>query len=344
MNVRLALIAFVMLTAVMLSIHNVQAQASPTPGGVDLTASLESPLPGQDVLITARSYSTNINAATVVWTVNGRVVARGVGITTLTIKAPKMGEVTEVIVTLTSPDGIEFQNSIAISSGSIDFIVESNGYVPPFFAGKIPVAYQNVVKVIAVPHLAGANGVEYDPKTLIYKWEQGTTVLESQSGYGKQAVILPGSIIPRTHQVKVTVTTRDGSNSTSRIAAIGLTAPAIGFYRNDPLYGPMYNTAVSQNLLIGRNREVSVVAVPFGFNLPAEGIGSLALKWMINNTLKPELAQNRTITLRAPAGAAGASNVTLTIENTQDILQTAETSFTALFTATDNATTTPLQF
>jgi len=325
----------------MLSVHNAQAQASPTPGGVDLTTSIESPLPGQDVTITARSYSTNIDAATVVWTVNGRVVARGVGITTLTVKAPAIGKVTEVVVTLTSPDGIEFQNGIGISSGSIDFIVEPNGYVPPFFAGKIPVAYQNVVKVIAVPHLADTNGVEYDPKTLIYKWEQGTTVLESQSGYGKQAIILPGSIIPRAHQVKVTATTRDGSNSTSRIASIGLTTPAIGFYKNDPLYGPMYNTAVGQNLLIGGNREVSVVAVPFGFNLPAEGVGSLALKWMINSTLKPELAQNRTITLRAPAGSAGATNITLNIENAQDILQTAEASFTALFTAVDTAAAAP---
>ena len=334
MNVRLIFAVILLAITTLISCGTaVHAQSLPTSGGVDISLSNDNPAPGQEVTITARSYSTNINAATVTWTVNGRVVTRGVGITTLSVKAPAMGKNTTIDVTVVSQDGITFENSIVLSSGTLDFVVEPGGYVPPFFAGKAPVTFQNNVKIIAIPHLANSTGVEYDPKNLIYRWEQGTAVLESQSGHGKQSIILPGTVIPRPYQLKVTVSSRDGSNSTSRVIAIAGSSPFITFYRNDPLYGPLYTTAINQNLYIGSTRETGVVAVPFGFNLPQSGLGTLTLKWLINGVLHPELSQNRTITLRAPAGSAGASNISLTIENPKSILQTADAQFSALFTA-----------
>ena len=333
MNVRLTFATICVIIAIAF-IPRLPAQAQmTTTGSIDLSTSVDNPTPGEDVLITARSYSTNINAATVTWTVNGKVAAHGVGLTTLTVKAPAVGKVTTVDVTLDTQEGFTFESSIGVMSGSVDFVIEPDGYVPPFFSGKIPVTYQNMVKVVAVPHLANSAGVEYDPKTLIYKWEQGTTVLETQSGYGRQSVTLPGSIIPRPLQISVTVSTRDGSNSTSHAAMIAYSGPFISFYKNDPLYGPMYNKSVGQSLYFGSSRETAVVAVPFGFNMPTDGVGNLNLKWLINGTEHTELAQNRTITLRAPAGTAGTSDISLTISNAKGILQNAEGRFSALFTA-----------
>jgi hypothetical protein len=65
---------------------NVQAQGVPVAGGgIDLSASSDSPVPGQKVTITARSYSIDINSANITWTSGGKVLQKGVGLTSLEI-------------------------------------------------------------------------------------------------------------------------------------------------------------------------------------------------------------------------------------------------------------------
>lgn len=321
------------------------AQGIPsTIGGLDLSVSTSNPLPNQDVTITAKSYSVDIDSASLTWVSGGKTIAKGNGVTTVTVKAPALGKKTTVTVTAVTSDGVSFSNSVTISSGSIDLIVEPAGYVPPFFSGKFPTAYQNSVKVVAVPHLANSSGTEYDPKALVYKWQQNDTVLENQSGYGKQSVTIPGNIVPRPYSVTATVTTRDGATQGMALVNISMGSPSVSFYRNDPLYGPLFNNALGRTIYLQTQREIGVLAVPFGFNMPASGLGNLSLDWLINGIDHPELATNQSVTLRAPSGSSGSSNVQLNITNKQDILEQASGGFSAVFSATASSSSSGVTF
>lgn len=309
------------------------AQGIPVSGGLELSPSIANPEPGQKVNIRLKSYSMDVDSANSTWSINDKVVQKGIGLTSYEIIAPSLGKETKVSVTSTSPNGSVLSKTIYIGSASIDIIIENSGHVPPLFRGKLPVSYQNTVNVIAIPHLADTNGVEYDPKNLIYEWKRNSLAVEDQSGYGKQSFSLKGDIIPRDVGLVVTASTRDGKKSVSGYANISYTSPSLNFYVDDALYGPLYNKIIGDNLFIGDEKEVSVIMEPFGFNKPINGLGNLVLSWMINGYESTSLAENQSITLRAPENTSGNSSIELSVKNKKDILQNANSSFSVKFSS-----------
>ena len=327
---------FLILTLVIFSpLCFIHAQMSdPSATGIDLTASSNSPAPGQIVNITARSFSADINASKITWTVDGKMVQSGTGVTSLNIVAPALGKKHLITVTGVTPSGRTMISNITVTSGAIDIITETNGYVPPFFKGKVVPVYQNAVTTIAIPHISDSKGKEYDPKTLVYQWKKNGSVLESQSGYGRQAITIQGDIVPRDYTLEVNAWSQDGSGRAQVIVPISYNNPSAHFYVNDPLYGPLYNIEIGDTIRLGTKNETGIRVVPFGFNKPLDSIGNLILTWVINNTEHTELENNESITLRAPANTDGSSNVSLDITNSKDILQQANGNFVSTFTMT----------
>ena len=146
---------------------------------ITLSSSPENPAPGDPVTISAVSYVIDINSANLVWQVNGVQRQKGIVLTSIVVPAPALGKTTTITVGGALPSGQQISNSIDITSGGVDMIVETDGYVPPFYLGKLLPVYQNIVRIIAVPHLANSAGVEYDPANLIYKWtaDTGTVIM-----------------------------------------------------------------------------------------------------------------------------------------------------------------------
>lgn len=323
---------------------NAQGLPSAAGSGIDLTTSTDNPVPDQEVTITARSYSIEISSAKVSWSVNGTTKQSAIGATTLTVQAPTLGKKLNIVVTATSPTGETVSGSIVVSSGSVDMVMETDGYVPPLFLGKIPPVYQNNIKVIAIPHIADGSGKEFDPKTLVYVWKKNSQVLEDYSGYGKQSISLKGDIVPRPYSLTVTASTRDNASQSVGMVNVTPESPFINFYVNDPLYGTLYNRAIGVGLQIGAQKETGVLAVPFGFDWDKNN-SKLSIVWMINNIEHAELAQNPSIILRAPSDAGGTSDIQLDIKNNSDILQGANSAFTAAFSAdTQPAQNTTVSF
>ncbi len=329
----------------LLTFNSVRAQGIPVSiGGLELSASTDNPVPGQKVTITAKSYSTNINSAKISWTVAGKSVLSGTGATKLEVTAPALGKRLTVNASAITAEGRTLNSSIAINSGSVDMIIESDGYVPTSFRGKLSPVYQNLVTITAIPHLANSSGVEYDPKTLVYNWKKNSQVIQDQSGYGKQSITLAGDIVPRAYTLTVTVGTRDGSAQAVGMASVSFNEPSISFYVDDPLYGPLFNRTILDSLRIGSKNETSVLMVPFGYNKPFDSIGSLSLLWKINGVEHAELAENESIVLRAPEGSAGASAIELEIRNLRDILQGGSNGFNAIFSANSSSSTDSVTF
>jgi len=315
----------------------VSAQGVPTSiQGIDLRLSTENPVPEQQITVTAESYTSDLNSASVIWTLNGLLYQKGTGITAIQVQAPALGKKLRVEIIASVTGGKELKANIDIGSGSIDIIVESEGYVPPFFPGKIPLSYQNTYKIIAVPHLADSSSKEYDPRTLTYQWSKDSKVVQDQSGFSKQTFIWQDDIIPRQRMINIRVTTGDGRAQAEKVIFIQAQGPNIIFYNNDPLYGPMYNKAIIDRVGLGTSRELSVLAVPYGFNKPLKGIGNLLFTWLVNSMEQMNLSASQSIVLRAPEGVSGSSNIQLQIRNNKDILQSAQGSFSAVFSANES--------
>lgn len=319
------------------------AQIPVSTGGLELSVSSNNPVPGQKITLTVRSYAIDINSAKISWKINGKQDINTVGATTLEVTAPALGKKLTIEVTATTPEGRVVAASTIIGSGSVDLIFETDGYTPPFFRGKVAPVYQNTVKITAVPHIANSAGVEYDPKTLVYEWKRNSRAIENQSGYGKQSITVVGDVVPRPYDISVSVWPRDESGSAQAYTTVGMANPYIAFYVDDPTYGTLFNSAVKNVIRIGSQKEVAVLASPFGFN-GAGDENELSWSWSINNLRRAELSANRSVLLRAPDDSSGSSIVQLNIKNADKILQGITAGFSAQFSNKSDAASGDITF
>jgi hypothetical protein len=319
----------------------VHAQSVPTSvQGIDLKLSADNPVPGQQLTVTAESYVSDLDSSNITWMLNGSLYQKGIGITSIQVKAPGLGKKLTVAVSAITSDNRELKTSIDIGSGNIDIIVENEGYTPPFFSGKVRLSYQNNYRIIAVPHLADSSGKEYDPKTLVYQWTKDTKVMQDQSGYGKQIFIWQDDVVPRQRMINVRAITGDGKAQAEKIVMLQAQGPFVTFYNNDSLYGPLYNKAIGNSVGLGKSGELSVLAVPYGFNKPLDGVGNLSFSWLVNSIEQTALFASQSIILRAPQNTGGSSDIQLQVKNDTDILQGAQNGFTAVFSAQGSQTAT----
>lgn len=313
-------------------------------GELVLVKSVESPKPGQDISISLRNYAIDLDTATIIWRVDGVEKKRGVGQKSFTTKAPAIGKNSTVTAVVVTTDSDTYSGDILLGSGSMDIIVESAGYTPPFFLGKIPLAYENIVKVVAMPHLADSSGKEFDPDTLIYTWEKDGSVRGDLSGYGKRSITFTGSSIPSPVILTVTAKTRDGLHQAKEYKTLTYSQPFIKFYSNDPLYGPLFNRELSGTKYINKEKELGILAVPYGFDKPVNSVGKLSFQWKIDGSIKSNLNNNESIIVRSPEGAAGTSGISFKITNSIKTLQTGQSAFSVSFGDSGTTNTNPVSF
>lgn len=303
------------------------AQIATPIDGVTIQTSNTDPRPGDKVSVYVESYNINLNSSSIVWLVDGKVQSQGIGIKEIDVKAPKIGSKVIVTVNIKAPDGKEVKKSLTIATGAVDIIWESNGYVPPFFKGRLPFAYQNSIRLIAMPHLAKEGGKEIDPKTLVYSWKLGGKYIEAGQGYGKQSVEIQADDIPKTLEISVEVSNREQTLHTAGSINLEPSQPSLSFYEEDPLYGIYYNKSISSDVTM-KNSEMKILAIPFGFNMDKM---LNEYNWSINNIDQPDLIKNRSITIRTKGDIDGSSNIDLSIRNQDNILQGAGGQFTVYF-------------
>ncbi len=297
--------------------------------GIDIKSFPVSPSAGQNVTVSIESYNTDLNGASIVWLVDGKNFSQGTGLKSIEITAPPIGSKKTVAAAIKTSEGREIQKRITITSGDVDIIWESAGYAPPLYKGKSHFAYQNEIKVSAIPHLSlGKNGVELNPNTLIYKWTVNDKVLQDQSGYGKQNILYKTDT-PRTLNIKVDVSNREGALRAMSSITLTPTEPSLIFYEDNSLYGVLYNKALINRINL-TNQEINIIAAPYSFSTKS-GNPLLKYTWSINNLTQNDLVGKQSITLRAKEDSAGSTLVSLNLRNEDDILQGAENEVTVYF-------------
>jgi len=285
------------------------------------------PQPYEDVQISLSLYTGDLNSANITWYEDGKEVLSGKGEKVFNFKTSGAGKETNIDIYITMLDGISFSKSISINPASIDLVWEAQTYTPPFFKGKAMHSPQGLVKIVAIPEFV-RNGQRVSSSNLVYKWTKGTDVLESNSGYGKDSVLVSGSLFGRTDEIQVIATDPVSGSSAATIIYISPTNPEIIFYQNDPYYGHIFDTAVSNTLDL-KSEEVEIVAAPFYFS--KESGSGLRYEWRLNNQIISSLYGSMTAIFKRPEGESGSSAISLRIENQNKVLQQANESLIIKF-------------
>lgn len=273
-------------------------------GGQAFTISVspQYPAPRSQITISMLSSSLDLANATLVASVAGTEIYRG-SVQPVAIPLGGTGSVTIIKVTITSA-GASYSQTISIQPQDVALIAEPISSAPPLYPGKSLVPIEGSVRVVAVANMQNASGKALDSATLSYAWTVDGAQIANASGIGKEALIVASPLEYRSRSVSVAVMSQDGSLVGG--ASLSLTAqePSVRIYENDPLFGILYDHALSGDYAIN-GAEDTLFAAPFSFPITD---GAPLLQWFLNG----ETAQTgNSITLRPTGSGEGNASLSL---------------------------------
>ncbi|MCX6752567.1 MAG: hypothetical protein NTZ87_03680 [Candidatus Nomurabacteria bacterium] len=280
------------------------------------------PAPFENTTITLKSYENNLDSVLISWSVNGKTIASGVGDKSFSTTAPTLGAETNVVATISLPDG-PIQTNITIRPSVMVLLWQANdSYVPPFYRGKALPTPDSEVKVVAMPEIR--NGSSYvSPQNMTYAWKKDYTNNVDGSGYGKNFFVFVNDYLEDSNNISVTASTVDQKYSSDANIDIRTAQPKILFYRNDTNLGTIWEHSLTDPHKMQGGSDM-IVAAPY-FISPEEILTpSLVWSWLINdNSVNLTNYKKYLMPLQVKEGTHGTSKLRLDITSKDKIFETA---------------------
>ncbi len=281
----------------------VDAQSLPGSDPLTLTVTPLYPRPYQTVTIAPRSTLLDLSASTVTVSVNGTNVYTGSGTQPTSVRAGGLGERTTVVVTVTEPSGKVHTKTQVLRPAEVSLILESATAGHPFYRGGGLVASEGRVRLIALPDLRTAPGSRIPASNLVYTWRLGDRILTDSSGIGRSTLIATAPVRYRNATITVTVTSPDSSLVGEASTVLSAVDPVARIYRNDPLLGPNFDTALSGTFSM-QDTESTFRAVGYFFAVPP------TIAWTVNNASN---GTDKDLTVRATGNGQGTARLGVTL-------------------------------
>ncbi|MBI2049004.1 MAG: hypothetical protein HYT29_01015 [Parcubacteria group bacterium] len=300
----------------------VLGQALPGFGGnITLTVTPEFPRANDQVTVSARGFSVDLDRAEVSWYLNGKLEKKAVGGATFSFRAGALGKTSSLTILVDSPTQGTFRETLAVRPAEVDILWESRAYTPPFYKGKSLLPSSETVTLTAMPTLVAGNGRALDGAALVYSWEQDGRKLLSESGFGKRTATITGPLLFQESIISLEVSSLDKSLVARRTIVLAPVEPKIIFYEKHPLRGILYARAL-ENIFTLLKEEFVLRAEPFFFSKSAEKTGAPRFSWTVNSaTVLPQ--EINELILRHEGDESGSSRVGLVVKDEKKILQAA---------------------
>jgi len=284
------------------------------------------PRTGESVVLTVGSELLNLDSSRITWYIDN-VARKETTSKSITIKAKNNGEKTTIKVVVETPDGVTREALREFSPSGVDLVVEPMSYTLPFYKGKPFFISQGIVKIVALPDIM-INGEKVPSKNLTFRWMSDDSVLGANSGVGKDSLTLSGTIPVRDINIRVEVKDSSGNILAQNSKTIMVNDPEILFYENSPLYGILYNKAITGSYYLGTREELKIVAKPFSFDFPNEISAEANYVWYVNgNYVTPSEKINEILLRQTATNLKGTASISLNINNTKKIFQSTKNNF-----------------
>lgn len=296
---------------------------------LNVRTSPQNPKPGETVRVSIESYLTDLNKATIGWTVNGKLLSQGIGYTSFSFPVTSSSGTTKLVISIVTNTGDTITREFSFNPVGLTVLWEANTYTPPFYKGKPLITPQARVRAIAIPNEINTKNA-LNAGTLAYVWKQDGVASENTSGYGKNSFVFTSPRPYEKTKVSVSASSLDDSINSEFKLAIPVTNPFILFHEDHPLLGIWYNRPLGKDLSLTK-KEFSLRAEPYFFSKEIRGQSSLSYNWELNGQTVNN--PGRSITLRNDAGTKGDSSLAFAMSGRQKTFQTAEQSLAIHFTS-----------
>lgn len=316
----------------LLSVAPVYAQLGIGSIGTNLSIDLSPayPQPGDTVRLTLQSTSADLVHSTIVWRVNGSIVAQGEGTDSTTVIAGGLGKETDIEVEAVTSDGTSASAQATIIPTEVDLLFGSDSYVAPFYAGRaLPSAGTNII-LQAVTRFKEPGGSIVTNSDIVYTWRNNGEVLGSLSGRGRSTAIIPVLHLYGANAVSVEAHSSDGVLAGAATLSIPSVVPHLTLYQDHPLYGIMYNSALGPSSFISES-EMTFAAAPFFAQARSANDPRLSYAWSVNGSdVAPAPSAPSEITINADR-SSGLALVGLELTSSSNFYLDAKDSWNVTF-------------
>lgn len=239
------------------------------------------PAPNTKIPVRLESGEVTLNSASITWYSNGKLLKKGVGLTTLEVDIGSLGSSTTISIDVTDVFGNVFSESTTVTPGAIDMIWESNSFTPPFYKGKALPPRKSDITVFAFPTIYNPNGTLLNPDRLTYEWSTREGVNINESGFNRNSFEFQVGSIAIISPITLKLYSEQGQLVGSKTIFIDYYEPELLLYEKNPLGGIFFNNAIRGTYKM-KNKEVSLSAFPLFFDIPKNTIGNVTYEWKLN--------------------------------------------------------------
>ncbi|MEK7538709.1 MAG: hypothetical protein AAB552_02615 [Patescibacteria group bacterium] len=290
---------------------------------LEITTSPKYPKPNELVRITIESYLTDLNKATLAWSVNGDVVTQGIGKKTFSFNNGASGKTTRVSVLIRTNGGEVVVKEFSFSPIGVTILWEADTYTPPFYKGKPLASAQSSIRAVAIPDTGNAKNI-LGAGNLVYVWKKNGNNVSEASGYAKNSFTFTAPKPYDEASVGVQVSPIDSNTVKSETRVnVPLSNPFVMFYEKHPLEGVRYDRPLGTKFALS-GKEVTLRAEPYFFSNESGNKSTLSYQWSLNG--KKTSNQGRTITLKNDKGVKGDSTISIAIHGITQTFQSGSKS------------------
>jgi hypothetical protein len=284
------------------------------------------PRTGDSVILTVSSNLLDLNSAKIIWYIDG-VARKDTTSKSITIKTKSSGDKTSIRVVVETTDGIIKEASKDILPAGVNLILEPVAYTMPFYKGKPFFISMGTVRIVAMPDVV-VNGSNVSSKDLNFTWIKNGVRISTASGKGKDSITLNGSIPVKDFDIGIQISDDSGNILTESSKTIFVNDPKILFYENSPLYGILYNLAITGSYYLGTREELKIDAKPFSFSFPTDSSNDSSYVWYVNGDYVPISGKINEILFRqTTTNLKGNASVSLDLKNTNRMFQSVSAGF-----------------
>lgn len=295
------------------------AQFSLDSGSVSLRISPEFPGAFTNVNVTVEGLGIDLDRSKISWFLNEQISKTGIGEKNFSFKTGAMGVSVNLIVTVETIDGAKINSAASITPAEVSLVWEPVAYAPPFYKGKRLYTYESPIRVIAIPEIV-ENGRRLASDELVFKWKENYKLIQSASGSGKDTITVRNSVPLKPIVVSVEISTLNNSITATGDISAEPDQPQILFYENSPLYGILWNRALTSPFALAQ-KEIAVLATPYFFGVQNAADPKLQYTWTLNGAPVSPTTEKNILTLRQESEQTGTALLGLRVANTKGIFQ-----------------------
>lgn len=259
------------------------------------------PQPGDTVHFSVDAPLHDLAKSSITWTIDGEVVAEGIGMNATDYSLGLSGDAIDVAVTIADPVWGNAAAAITIVPLQLDLIFDSPTYVPAFYRGRAMPSPGGVLRLQAIARFPGTRGY-LDESVITYTWSRNSQVLGSVSGKGRSSITIDAPLEGDVDTISVRASANDGTLSAVASAKIPATEPVLMLYEDQPLFGILFHSAFASE--IPTRGDTTVAAIPYFVTAQRLDDQALRYAWKINNqTVTASSTKKNEMTLHSDNGA-----------------------------------------